>query len=74
MIDGIKRNSRIYVGESIVRKTDSRLSKVEDVVVCLSGAKIEHVTEGVEQTMGRGNEGSRYTSGRTTQTMQEQQL
>ena len=38
--DGIKRNSRIYVGDSIVRKTDSRLSKREDVVVCFPGARI----------------------------------
>ena len=30
-----KRNSAIYVGDSIVRKTDSRLNKGEDVVVCL---------------------------------------
>ena len=29
VIDGIKRNSRIYVGDSIVRKTDTRLSKEE---------------------------------------------
>ena len=56
--DGIKRNSRIYVGDSIVRKTDSRLSKGEDVVVCLPGARIEHVTERAEQIMGRGNGGS----------------
>ena len=56
--DGIKKNSRIYVGYSIVRKTDSRQSKREDVVVCLPGAKIEHVTERVEQIMGRGNGGS----------------
>ena len=27
VIYGIKRNSRIYVGDSIVRKTDTRLSK-----------------------------------------------
>ena len=27
VIDGIKRKSRIFVGDSIVRKTDSRLSK-----------------------------------------------
>ena len=33
VIDGIKRNSRIYVGDSIVRKTDTRLSRGEDVVV-----------------------------------------
>ena len=58
MIDGIKRNSRIYVGDSIVRKTDTRLSRGEDVVVCLPGARIEHVTERVEQIMGRGYGGS----------------
>ena len=51
--DGIKRNSRIYVGDSIVRKTDTRLSRGEDVVVCLPGARIEHVTERVEQIMRR---------------------
>ena len=30
----------------------------KDVVVCLPGARIEHVTERVEQIMGRGNGGS----------------
>ena len=44
VIDGIKRKSRIFVGE--------------DVVVCLPGARIEHVTERVEKIMGRGNGGS----------------
>ena len=58
VIDGIKRNSRIYVGDSIVRKTDTRLSKEEDVVVCLPGARIEHVTERVEEIMGRGKGGT----------------
>ena len=58
VIDGFKRNSTIYVGDSIVRKTDTRLSRGEDVVVCLPGARIEHVTERVEQIMGRGYEGS----------------
>ena len=57
-IDGIKRHFRIYVGDSIVWKTDPRLSKGEDVVVCLPGARIEHVTERVEQTMRRGYGGS----------------
>ena len=38
VIDGTKRNSRIYVGDSIVRKTDTRLNRGEDVVVCLPGA------------------------------------
>ena len=46
VIDGIKRNSMIYVGDSIVMKTDTRLSKGEDVVVCLPGTRIEHMTEG----------------------------
>ena len=36
------------MGDSIVRKTGTRLSKGEDVVVCLPGARIEHVTERVE--------------------------
>ena len=53
-----KRNARIYVGDSIVRKKDTRLSKGEDVVVCLPGAIIEHVTERVEEIMGSGNGGS----------------
>ena len=57
VIDGIKRKSRIFVGDSIVRKTDTRLSKEEDVVVCLPGARIEHVTERVEKIMGRGKGG-----------------
>ena len=46
------------MGDSIVRKTDTRLSNGEDVVVCLPGARIEHVSERVEQIMGRGNGGS----------------
>ena len=58
VIDGIKRNTTIYVGDSIIRKTDSRLNKGEDVVVCLPGARIEHVTERVEKIMGRGNGGT----------------
>ena len=55
VIGGIKRTSTSYVGDSIVRKTGTRLSQGKDVVVCLSGASIEHVTERVEQIMGRGN-------------------
>ena len=58
MIEGFKRNSAIYVGDSIVRKTDSRLNKGEDVVVCLPGARIEHVTARVEKIMGRGKGGT----------------
>ena len=58
VIDGCERTSTIYVGDSIVRKTDISLSKGKDVVVCLPGARIEHVTERVKKIMGRGNGGS----------------
>ena len=58
VIDGIKRNSTIYVGDSIVRKTDSTLNKDEDIVACLPGASIEHVTERVQMIMGGGNGGT----------------
>ena len=54
VIYGIKRKSRICVGDSIVRKTDTILGKGKDVVVCLPGARIEHVTERVEKIMARG--------------------
>ena len=52
VIEGIKRNATTYVGDSIVRKTDARLNKGEDVVECLPGARIDHVIERVEKTMG----------------------
>ena len=58
MIDGIKRKSRVSVGDSMVGKTDSRLSEGEDVVVYLPEARIEHVTERIEQVMGAGKGGS----------------
>ena len=58
VIDGCERTSTIYVGDSIVRKTDRSLSKGKDVVVCLPGARIEHVTERVKKIVGRGNGGS----------------
>ena len=69
VIDGCERTSTIYVGDYIVRKTDIILSKGRDVVVCLPGARIEHVTERVKTVMGRGNGGS----GQTTQTRKAQQ-
>ena len=55
VIDGFKRTSAVYVEDSIVRKTDTIVSKGKDVVVCLPGARIEHVTERVEKIIGRGN-------------------
>ena len=40
VIDGFKRNSAIYVGDSIVRKTDKRLSKGKDMYSSLfTGSK-----------------------------------
>ena len=75
VIDGIKRKSRIFVGDSIVRKTDTRLSKEEDVVVCLPGAGIEHVTERVEKIGEEEREGPYwYTPGRTTRIRKGRQL
>ena len=71
VIDGIKRNTTIYVGDSIIRKTDSRLSKGEDVVVCLPGARIEHVTERVEKIVGRGNGGTILVHVGTNNTVKE---
>ena len=58
VIDGCMRTSTIYVGDSIVRETDTGLSTGKDVVACLPGARIEHVTERVNKIMGRGNGGS----------------
>ena len=34
VIDGSKRTSTIFVGDSMCRKTESRLHKDEDIVVC----------------------------------------
>ena len=45
VIDGIQINCRIYVGDAIVMKTDSILIKGVEGVVCLPGARKEHVTE-----------------------------
>ena len=74
VIDGCKITSTIYVGDYVVRKTDTRLSKGKDVVVCLPGARIEHVTDRVEQIMGRGNGGSKVVDVRqTAQTRKTQQ-
>ena len=62
VIEGFKRNSAIYVGDPIVRKTDSGLNKEGDVVVCLPGARIEHVTERVEKIRRVGMGASSSTS------------
>ena len=46
------------MGDSIVRKTGRVLNKGDDVVVCLPGAKIEAITERVENVVGSGKGGS----------------
>ena len=43
---------------SIIRKKDKILNQGEDILVCLPGAKMEHVTERVGKVMGHGNVGS----------------
>ena len=56
--EGALRTERVFMGDSILRKTDRTLNKGEDVVVCLPGARIEHVTERVENVLGHGQGGS----------------
>ena len=58
MIEGALRIEGVFMGDSILRKTDRTLSKGEDVVVCLPGVRIEHVTERVENVLGHGQGGS----------------
>ena len=58
VIEGALRTERVFMGDSILRKMDRTLSKGEDVVVCLPGARIEHVTERVENVLGHGQGGS----------------
>ena len=58
VIDGIKRNSRIYVGDSIVRKTDTRLSKGGRSSLFTGSKNRACDRERVEEIMGRGNGGS----------------
>ena len=42
VIEGALRTERVFLGDTILRKTDKTLSKGD--VVCLPGASIEHVT------------------------------
>ena len=58
VIEGALRTERVFMGDSILRKTDRTLSKGEDIVVCHPGARIEHVTERVENVLGHGQGGS----------------
>ena len=38
VIEGVRKRARMFVGDSIVRRTDRVLNKGDDVVVCLPGA------------------------------------
>ena len=58
VIEGVRKRARVFVRESIVRKTDRVPNKGDDVVVCLPGAKIEVITERVENILGSGKGGS----------------
>ena len=50
--EGVRKRARVFVGVSVVRKTDRVLNKGDDVVVCLPGAKIEVITQRVENIVG----------------------
>ena len=56
MIEGAFRTERVVMCDSILRKTDKALGKEEDIVVCLLGARIEHVMERVENLLGMARE------------------
>ena len=58
VIEGVRKRARVFVRESIVRKTGRIINKGDDAVACLNGAKIEAITERVENTMGSGKGGS----------------
>ena len=58
VIEGVRKRARVFLGDTIVRKTDRVLNKGDDVVVCLPGAKIEAITERVETIVGSGKGGS----------------
>ena len=58
VIERVRKRARVFVGDSIVTNTDRVLNKGEDVVVCLPGAKIEAITERVENIVGLGKGGS----------------
>ena len=58
VIEGVRKRARVFVGDSIVRKTDRGDDKGDDMVVCLPGAKIDTITERVENIVGPGKGGS----------------
>ena len=71
VIEGALRTERVFMGDPILRKTDKTLSKEENVVVCLPGARIEHVTEWIENTLGHDQGGSIFVHVGTNNTDRE---
>ena len=71
VIEGVRKRARVFVGDSIVRKTDRVLNKGDDVVVCLPGAKIEAITERVKNIVGSGKGGSVLVHVRTNNVERE---
>ena len=58
VIEGVRKRARVFVGDSIVRKTDRFLNKGDDLVVYLPGGKIEAITKRVDNIVGSGKGGS----------------
>ena len=58
VIEGVRKRARVFVGDSIGRKTDRVLNKGDDVLVCLPGAKIQAIPERVENIVGSDKGGS----------------
>ena len=56
-MEGVRRRARVFVGDSIFRKTDRALNKGDDAQVCFPGA-IEAITERVAEILGPGKGGS----------------
>ena len=46
VIDRVRRRVRVFVRDSIVRKTERVLNRGDDMVDCFPGAKIEVIKEG----------------------------
>ena len=57
VVEGVRKRARVFLGDSIVRKTERVLNKGDGVVVCLPGAKIEAITERVENIVGSSKGG-----------------
>ena len=64
-MSGIENKKRTYERLHLREKNKTQI-KGDDVVVCLPGARIEHVTERIENVLGHGQGGSRLVHIRTS--------